>query len=136
MITNRTVIDWCNLSSKRWHTYVLPRSYVLVSDTLAIIEFIVETILKFINNSRHKIFGYRVFKSERIGNLVWHLKTISSLQHFKLPLNACCNLVLVGKVPDGRTRSKRFLFTVGTFSLTRCILCRNFLKHLSIKFSG
>ena len=32
-----------------------------------------------------------------------------------------------------RTRSKRFISTVGTFSLTRWILLKNFSKHLSIK---
>ena len=36
----------------------------------------------------------------------------------------------------GGSRSKYFLSTVGTFSLTWWILSRNFLKHLSIKFLG
>ena len=48
------------------------------------------------------------------------------------------SLALVCKdiIPEyGRTRSKRFFSTVGTFSLTRWILFKNFLKHLSIKFS-
>ena len=68
-------------------------------------------------------------------SLVWLLKTISSLKHFKTPFNAYCSLVLVSK--DGRTRKKTLFFlTVGTFSLTRSILLKNFLKHVSIKFAG
>ena len=81
-----------------------------MSDTLAIIGLIAEATLKFINNSRYKIFGYRVFKSERIGKLGLTFKLISSLQQFKTPLIACYNLVLVCKdiTPKyGRTSSKR-----------------------------
>ena len=46
-------------------------------------------------------------------SLVWHLKTIPSLQQFKTPFNACCSLVLICKdiIPKyGRTRSKHFFF--------------------------
>ena len=72
-------------------------------------------------------------------HLVWHLKTISSLQQFKTSFNACCSLVLVCKdiIPKyGKTRTKGFFPTVGTFSLTKSTLFKNFLKHLSIKFLG
>ena len=67
------------------------------------------------------------------------LKTISSLQQFKTPFHACCSLVLACKdiIPKyGRTRSKRIFWTVGTFSLTRWTLFKNFLKYFSIKFLG
>ena len=55
-----------SLSSKTWHTYVLPWSYN-VPDTLNITGLIAETTLKFINNSRYKIFGYKVFKGTLSG---------------------------------------------------------------------
>ena len=76
------------------------------------------------------------FNQKEIENLVEHLTAISNLQQFKTLLNACCNLVLVCKdiTPNyGGARSKRFLSTFGTPSLTRWILSKNFLKHLLIK---
>ena len=57
------------------------------------------------------------------------------MQQFKTPFNACCSLVLVCKdiIPKyGRTRSKRFFSTVGTFSLTRWTLFKNCLKKLEL----
>ena len=103
-----------------------------------IIGLIADTILKFINYSRYKIFGYRFFKSERNKTGLTYLKVFFSLQQFKTQLNACCNLVLVCKdiIPKyGRTRSKHFFSNVGTFSLARkiWILHRNFLETLANK---
>ena len=70
MITSTTVIDWFDLlSSKRWNTYVFPRPYIYVLDTLATMGLIAEITLTFINISRYKIFGYKVFKWETIGKL-------------------------------------------------------------------
>ena len=83
--------------------------------------------------------GIRSLNGKQLESLVWLQKAISSLQQFKTPLNACCNLLLVCKdstPKNRRTRTKRFSSTVGTLILTKRILSRNFLKHLSIKFSG
>ena len=44
-------------------------------DTLAIIGLIAETIPKFINNTRCKIFRYKDFKSERMGKLAFTFKS-------------------------------------------------------------
>ena len=61
MITNSTIIWWFDIiSSKKWHTYMFPRSYISASDFFTIIGLIVETTLKFISNTRYKAFGYRV----------------------------------------------------------------------------
>ena len=99
-----------------------------------------DTALKFINISIYNIFGYTFFKQETIGKLGLAFKSNFQLTIIQntLCLNAYFSLVLVCKVITeyGRTTSKRFSSTVGTFSLTRWILSRNILKHLSIKFLG
>ena len=80
-----------------------------MSDTYSMIRFTAENTLKFINNTRYKVFGYGVSVMERIGKLFWHLETISSLQEFKTHDNACYSLVLVCKDfihEHGRTRNK------------------------------
>ena len=127
---------WFNLLSVRGDTPICSPDLIIALFTIT--GLIVETTLKFINDTRYKVFGYRVFVMERIWKL-WHLKTISSLQLFKTPFNARCSLVLVCKdiIPKyERTKSKYFFSTVGMFSLTRWILFKNFWKHLSVKFSG
>ena len=70
MIRSTTVIDWFELlSSKLWNTYVFPRSYISVLNTLATIGLNAETQVIFINISRYKIFEYKVLKWETTGKL-------------------------------------------------------------------
>ena len=112
---SRTVLLLGGLTSKWWHTYDLPRFYIQVSNTFAIIVFIAETTSNFINNTINKIF------ERKLNSLVWHLQAISSLQQFKTLLCPCCILVLVYKhiiSKYGRTRSKLSFSTVGAFYLT------------------
>ena len=86
-----------HLSSKRWHIYVPPRSYISMSDTLTMIALIAQTTLKFINNPRYKILGIVSLNRKELESVFWHLKAILSLLQFKTPLSACFNLVLVFK---------------------------------------
>ena len=75
MIRSTTVIDWFELlSSKLWNTYVFPRSYISVLNTLATIGLNAETQVIFINISRYKIFEYKVLKWETTGKLGLTLK--------------------------------------------------------------
>ena len=68
--------------------------------------------------------GVESLSRKELESLVSHLKAISSLQQFKTPLNACFNLVLICKyiTPQyGRTRSKHFFSSAGTFSFKTLI---------------
>ena len=69
-----------------------------------------------------RYLGIKSLNRKELKSLVWHLKAISNLGQVKVPLNPCCNLVLVCNnitTKCGSTATKHFFSTVGTFSLTK-----------------
>ena len=121
MITNSTVISWFNLlSTKRWHTYMFPRSYMSVSDTFAVIGLIAETALKFISKTRYKA----LFDKQ---------KHFFYLQQFKTCFNAWCSLTVACKdiVPNSeRTKSKSLFSTVTNIFLNKMDIILKVFKNI------
>ena len=121
---------------KWWYTNTFTNSNIQVSHTFTIIGHIAESTLKFINNTRSKIFGNLILEMKVF---VLFSNTICNLQQLRMHFNDFFNLVLFCKDIEpkyGRTRTRGFFSTVRVVSFTTCMLSINFLKHLFIKSSG
>ena len=139
MIANSTTLRFNFLPSQWWYSDMLSNSYIKVSYAFTIIEFIAESTLKFISDTRCKFLGIWSLKRKAFANLFWLLNTICNLQQLRMSLRDFLNLVLVCNDNGpryGRTKNKVFLGTVITFSCILYLLSRNTLKQLLIKFSG
>ena len=76
---------------------------------------------------------------KKLKNFLWLLKTIWSLQQFKMPLKDFLNLVVVCKETSpryGSDRTKVFFSTVVTWGCFMTNLLITILKHLSINDKG
>ena len=127
------------LSAKWWYTSIFTNSNIQVSHTFTIIGLITESTLKFINNTRSKIFGNLILEMKVVAWSSLIPKHYLQLTTIKNVFNDFFNLVLVCKDIKpryGRTRTRGFFSTVRIVYFTTCILSINFLKHFFIKSSG
>ena len=84
-------------------------SNIQVSHTSTIIGLIAESIQKFINDTKSKIFGNLILETKLFPNLLLFLNTIYNLQQLTMFFNDFLNLVLFCKDIEpryGRTRQE------------------------------
>ena len=121
MVTNCTLFWWLNFSKcQEWYLNMFSRPNFQVSICLTVIGRISPSTCIFINN---------------ISEFPLTLKTIWSLQQFKMPLKGFLNLVLVCKEISprcGSDRIKVFFSTVVTWGRFMTNLLISILKHMSI----
>ena len=134
MVTNRTLFWWLKFSKcqgwypnmfSRLHFQVYPSHRNRKNCTLYL-------------DTKSK--GKRSLNRKTLVSFLWLLKTIWSLQQFKMPLKDFLNLALVCKETSpygsGSDRTKVFFSTVVTWGRFMTNLLITILKHLSIKDKG
>ena len=107
-----------------------------MSQTFTIIWLIVESTLKFMNNTRSK--GVWSLKWKLFPTMVLFISTICNLQQFRMFFNDFFYLVLGRKGIEpryGRTRIRGYFSTVRVVSFATCMLTIYVLKHVFIKVS-
>ena len=126
-------------SGKWWYTSMFTNSNIEVSHTFTTIGLIAESTLKFINDTRSKIFGNLILEMKVVASSSLILNTICNLQQLRMLFNDFFNLVLVCKDIEpryGRTRTRGFSSTVRVVSFTTCMLSNNFFKAFIYKIFG
>lgn len=100
-----------------------------------VVSLIAETALKFLNNSRRKLFGYLVLKRKALGNLFWNLTFTLNLQQLRNLRRTFCNLPRVRheiapKKGGFKWESLKWwcFFTVGTFCFITDVFLNFFFK--------
>ena len=98
-------------------------SNMQVSHKFTIVGLIAESTLKFINDTRTKIFGNMILEMKFIAQSSLILKHYLQFTTIKFFFNGILNLVLVCKDIEpryGRTRARGLLSTVKVVSFTTC----------------
>ena len=133
MVTNRTLFWWLKFSKcqgwypnmfSRLHFQVYPSHRNRKNCTLYL-------------DTKSK--GKQSLNRKTLVSFLWLLKTIWSLQQFKMPLKDFLNLVLVCKETSpryGSDKIKVFFSTVVTWGCFMTNLLITILKHLSINDKG